>query len=180
MPTEDVHIDTILSLPQQQIEPIPPPPPTKPQRRIQTWWNEERIEKLTRLWNENLLSAGQIAQEMGAKTRSVIIGKAFRLRLGSKRSFGEQLAEQRTGQPRAVKVARSTKMENRKPILPVAAKEPPSNDPIGLMTLDNGHCRYIVGSSDNGLALYCGAEKVYGSYCAYHADLCYNVRTASG
>jgi GcrA cell cycle regulator len=52
------------------------------------YWNTPgRIEQLTKLW-ESGLSASLIATEMGATSKNAVIGKAGRLKLGSRKSNG--------------------------------------------------------------------------------------------
>ena len=48
-------------------------------------WTDERVELLKKLWADGL-SASQIAGELGGITRNAVIGKAHRLRLGSRAS----------------------------------------------------------------------------------------------
>ncbi|RYE50625.1 MAG: GcrA cell cycle regulator, partial [Hyphomicrobiales bacterium] len=43
-------------------------------------WTEERIEKLTKMW-EGGSTASQIADELGGVSRNAVIGKAHRLGL---------------------------------------------------------------------------------------------------
>ncbi len=48
-------------------------------------WTEERIEKLTKMW-EGGATAGQIAEELGGVSRNAVIGKAHRLALKARPS----------------------------------------------------------------------------------------------
>src|ERR1700761_1374604 len=41
-------------------------------------WNDERIEALTKMWRE-VLSASQVARQLGGVSRSAVIGKVHRL-----------------------------------------------------------------------------------------------------
>ena len=45
-------------------------------------WNDERIELLKRLWAEGA-TADLIAAQLGGISRSAVLGKIFRLRLGA-------------------------------------------------------------------------------------------------
>ena len=48
-------------------------------------WTEERIEKLTKMW-EGGSTASQIAEELGGVSRNAVIGKAHRLGLKARPS----------------------------------------------------------------------------------------------
>lgn len=48
-------------------------------------WTEERIEKLTKMW-EGGATASQIAEELGGVSRNAVIGKAHRLGLKARPS----------------------------------------------------------------------------------------------
>ena len=48
-------------------------------------WTDERIEKLTKMW-ESGSTASQIAEELGGVSRNAVIGKAHRLGLKSRPS----------------------------------------------------------------------------------------------
>lgn len=44
-------------------------------------WSDERVERLTRMWTIDGLSAGQIAKQLGGITRNSVIGKVHRMGL---------------------------------------------------------------------------------------------------
>ena len=46
-------------------------------------WNEEKVEKLKKLWGKGS-TASQIAEIIGDISRNAVIGKAHRLNLSSK------------------------------------------------------------------------------------------------
>jgi GcrA cell cycle regulator len=46
-------------------------------------WTDERVELLTKLWQEGL-SASRIAAELGGVTRNAVIGKVHRLGLSGR------------------------------------------------------------------------------------------------
>jgi len=50
-------------------------------------WNEERVEKLKKMWGEGQ-SASQIAKELGGVTRNAVIGKVHRLGLSNRNGTG--------------------------------------------------------------------------------------------
>ena len=51
-------------------------------------WTDERIEKLTKMW-EGGATASQIADELGGVSRNAVIGKAHRLGLKARPQPGE-------------------------------------------------------------------------------------------
>jgi len=69
-------------------------------------WTEERIEKLTRMW-EGGSTASQIAEELGGVSRNAVIGKAHRLGLKSRPSpvKAAERAEEPAPAPRPVRAA---------------------------------------------------------------------------
>lgn len=56
---------------------------------------------------------------------------------------------------------------------PVAPAEPPPVGGVGLLDLQHHHCRAILGRGVDGLAVFCGASKSSGSYCADHGRMFY-------
>ena len=69
-------------------------------------WTEERIDKLTRMW-EGGSTASQIAEELGGVSRNAVIGKAHRLGLKSRPSpvKAAERAEEPAPAPRPVRAA---------------------------------------------------------------------------
>jgi len=69
-------------------------------------WTEERIEKLTRMW-EGGSTASQIAEELGGVSRNAVIGKAHRLGLKSRPSpvKAAERVEEPAPAPRPVRAA---------------------------------------------------------------------------
>ena len=141
------------------------------------FWNKERVNILTANWTTQ--SAAEIALELGT-TRNTVIGKAHRLKLAPKRRRGRL--------PRARKPRTRTTPRSR-PTGPLVAPEPiPAPSPIEggvhILSLEGHHCRAIVGSGSDGLAVYCGAQKeglirtragrMLSSYCLDHGNQYYN------
>ena len=83
-------------------------------------WTDERIEKLTKMW-EGGATASQIAEELGGVSRNAVIGKAHRLGLKARPSpvkANEQPAEKVADKAEAAPPAP-------KPAKPVAPPPPP-------------------------------------------------------
>ena len=85
-------------------------------------WTPERIETLSRLWNDGL-SASQIAGKLGEVTRNAVIGKVHRLGLPLRG---------KTGRPRGY---RPSKPVLRRPPAPKAPRPPRTPSPAAVAFL---------------------------------------------
>ena len=97
-------------------------------------WTEERIEKLTKMW-EGGSTASQIAEELGGVSRNAVIGKAHRLGLKARPSpvkgGGGVDAEAKAAAKKAVKPAPEPKKQPPKPVeVKAAPVEPPAPPPV--------------------------------------------------
>lgn len=137
-------------------------------------WPKERVELLTRLWNEGK-SGGQIASIIGT-TRSVVMGKVHRLRLPKRgrtrvpRQYPKRAKRtiRPSGWMRDVTARHSTPQPKTPPTEPV--QEPVSLD-LSLMDLAPGQCKYPHGE---GPYVFCGHPVHAGSsYCEFHHRLCW-------
>jgi hypothetical protein len=53
--------------------------------------------------------------------------------------------------------------------MPPEPPRPPVCEPVRLLDLAYGHCRFPIGEACGADTLFCGAAKApAGSYCAYH------------
>lgn len=84
-------------------------------------WTDERIEKLTKMW-EGGATASQIADELGGVSRNAVIGKAHRLGLKARPSPVK--ANEKPARPAAPKKAKPA------PETPSPAPEPRSEAPV--------------------------------------------------
>lgn len=88
-------------------------------------WTDERIEKLTKMW-EGGSTASQIAEELGGVSRNAVIGKAHRLGLKARPSPVK--ANEKPARPAAPKKA---KLETASPPPPTPrAPEPQAEAPV--------------------------------------------------
>ena len=104
-------------------------------------WTDERIEKLTKMW-ENGATASQIADELGGVSRNAVIGKAHRLGLKSRPSpvkaneKAKKAPEKKADKPPVKKVAAPAAprpkapvaMTEERPAPPAPAAEAPVDD----------------------------------------------------
>lgn len=134
-------------------------------------WNQERVDELKKCWAEGY-SSGMIAKAFGC-TRNSVIGKIHRLELPSR-----ERPKPQSPLPKTTRIRKSSTMKS--PILPPEpfierkAITPLNGTGLSLLALEQQHCRFIVGSSEDGAALYCGHNRAFGSYCVDHARLCFN------
>ena len=90
-------------------------------------WTEERIEKLTKMW-EGGSTASQIADELGGVSRNAVIGKAHRLGLKARPSPVK--ANEKSEAPAAPAVPKAAKPVAPPPEPKVAAPRPTAPAPI--------------------------------------------------
>ena len=150
--------------------------PVSPQESA---WTGERVAHLIRLWNSGC-SAGLIARELGATTRSAVISKVHRLGLAQRDTHTTVL---RTYPPRYPPRAPRQKANayQRHPAAPStacpqpAAPRPPRRpraQPRTFPELTPAMCRYIDGQPNGVNTFYCAACPLAGhSYCPYHYRL---------
>lgn len=87
-------------------------------------WTDERIEKLTKMW-EGGATASQIAEELGGVSRNAVIGKAHRLGLKARPSPVK--TSDKPARPAAAKKTRATAKEAEATPLP---HEPKAAEPV--------------------------------------------------
>ena len=127
------------------------------------FWTKERIATLERLWAQGQ-SAGIIAKALGGISRSAVLGKIFRLRLGDapkpaakSASKTQQLAKaatQASHKPRA-----KGRGPARRRGVDLASTAPPPCVPRrkSLFELTNQCCRWPHGSPGTKNFFFCGA-----------------------
>ena len=149
-------------------------------------WSQDRIDKLTELWNADELSAEQIAIRLGGVTRQAIIGKARRLGLkqkGPSRKPGQRRTEKQRAATRAfakrVPITKVLGHVVRPPVanptagsLKVVAEWAESEITDGISILDHkeGQCRW----PHDDASKCCGKRVNPGlPYCSFHAQRAY-------
>lgn len=122
-------------------------------------WTEERIEKLTKLWDKGF-SASQIATELAeGVTRNAVIGKAHRLGLKSRPSpvKGEST--------KAKKAAPSPKKKEEKKV-------------VTLLDLTSTTCKWPSGHPSDEDFQFCGKPAPSAlPYCEEHCAMAYQAQT---
>lgn len=120
-------------------------------------WTDERIAKLSKLWDAGL-SASQIAEKLGeGVTRNAVIGKAHRLGLASRPSPVKQDASKPA---KAAKKAKSAK---------------PSK--VTLLDLNDRMCKWPFGHPGDDDFHFCGKKAEPGlPYCIGHCGEAYQAQ----
>lgn len=125
-------------------------------------WTDEQTERLRKMWLDGYRAA-DIGAELGV-SKNAVIGRAHRMGLATHKSAPRIL------RPAGPRLPRSTKPPAPKPVgvkITDAIPAPPVR-PVTITDLESRHCRWI---RDDGL--YCGGDKVVGSYCGSHARRAY-------
>lgn len=149
-----------------------------------TFWTDERVALLRKLWAEGL-TGDQIAAELGGVTRNAVIGKIHRLGL-SGRVFVAPTATPAPRPPRPAKAASAPSAKSvGKPVAepisprPVVVPEPipdvePADARCSILDLTEFTCRWPLGTVGRPGFAYCGSGTYGGGvYCRYHARIAY-------
>ena len=123
------------------------------------------------------LTFGQIANKLNAEfgtviTRNACIGKGRRLGLPQREKPAMLTAEQRQAQTRIERRRRKAEKRIAPPPTYVPLPDPPRPPPDALTIYDLQHndCRWPVHGEKTEM-LYCGRQRVRGSYCFKHARI---------
>lgn len=157
---------------------------------VDTFWNEDRVAELKRLWVDENLSGTQIAAAMGLKDRNAVMGKVHRLGItrkiaaaaedGAAPSPGLRDTDQEPATMSDEGQAAATP-EAVPPVEETPPSPPPPPDPEPetvsghpVMQLKERSCRWPIGDPQKPDFRFCCAERL-GSYpyCAEHAEISY-------
>lgn len=156
---------------------------------VDSFWNDERVAELKRLWTEENLSGTQIAAAMGLKDRNAVMGKIHRLGITRKivaAVDGEAAPRPKGSKPVAAETrpAAASTVETPVPQAQEVAPSPaqaaePTAEPDAIaghpvMQLKERSCRWPIGDPQRPGFRFCCAERL-GSfpYCAEHAEISY-------
>lgn len=144
-----------------------------------TEWTDAEIEAITRLWNEGL-TARQIADTIGTRSRPAILGIARRLKLPfrvkqtaapkhrqSALARGMATRINRDKVRKALGLPQFAAVENPKLLKSNAWDALPGTTPVTLMDLEPGMCKWPIGQDRP--YLFCGAH-ADGVYCPEHTQ----------
>ena len=169
-----------------------PPDEPKPHRWHANFWSRERDERLELLWNAGLLSASQIARELGeGLSRSAVLARRRRLGLVSRKLEPTPKAAMPTKAAPALRAAPMPFSRMRSPPMPAPQPKPVSEPsrphlepihsrPCSIMDLRAGRCRWPLWADYEHTRRYCGAACwTGGPYCGPHAKLACSSGTPS-
>ena len=131
-------------------------------------WNEEKIEKLKKLWGKGS-TASQIAEIIGGISRNAVIGKAHRLNLSSKiktRNASSSQNFDNSSEENSSKQRRGRKSKFQSLII---EKDFEPENPKQLEDLTEEVCKWPIGHPDEDSFYFCGRNSLKEfSYCKLH------------
>ena len=148
-----------------------------------SFWTEERITRLRKLWLADEMSCAEIGQLLGT-SRNSVIGKINRLGLSNIKTGPSPRTRARISRS-VTEYRQAKKREQRQPtkvqqLLATEPLPPPAETDIARVSFDDldsaKHCKWICAdmNGDTRKAIYCGDEKVTGlPYCDHHARRAY-------
>lgn len=152
------------------------------------FWNEERDELLRTMWAKKTMSSTMIAKELGAMSRSAVIGRAHRIGLPPKEGYCHRVRKSPANnlglrdRYRAAKIVEAR--ERIDTSLPAdvtlgesehswRAEEPGDRRrrcELGDLRESSGPCHWPLSTFDGATHFFCG-DPTFSSlpYCAHHA-----------
>ena len=131
-------------------------------------WNEEKVNKLKKLWGTGS-TASQIAEIIGGISRNAVIGKANRLNLSSKiktRNVSSSQSFDHNSEDNSSK-QRQVRKSKFKSLLIEKDFEP--ENPKKLEELDESSCKWPIGHPEEESFYFCGRSSLKDfSYCKLH------------
>ena len=147
-----------------------------------SFWTDDRIELLKRMWAEGH-SSGVIADRLGGgTTRNAVIGKVHRLGL-RKADSAQRISVKR------IRAQKQIRQQIHKLFNPFGEKRPrlaptpidpgpepyvPPGERKGIDGLQDQDCRWPIGDPQSADFHFCGHERLPGlAYCPHHARRAY-------
>jgi hypothetical protein len=138
-------------------------------------------DQLRELWADRSLNASQIAVKLGVASRSMVLGRIYRLGLSGPRSQERrERAMERAKQPKRTNPFRppSRKAPKR---LPAELQCTDPDEMLPFVAPTNGECwwhadegcAYIIGDPRGEVWHWCNTRAMMGkSYCPFHVEIC--------
>jgi GcrA cell cycle regulator len=131
-------------------------------------WNEEKINKLKKLWGKGS-TASQIAEIIGGISRNAVIGKAHRLNLSSKIRTRNALSSQNINNSSEDDNSKQRQGRKSKFKSLLIEKDFEPENPKKLEELDESSCKWPVGHPEEQSFYFCGRSSLKDfSYCKLH------------
>lgn len=154
-------------------------------------WTQERIDRITFLWGQGH-SATEIACDLNCGfTRNAVIGKLGRLGMLNnqsrtvRRPTQRRRPKDRDWNERAQRRSKWNYPKSKPRCHKLTAlifagielKPAEPSDNVPFLDLKPRHCREVTGTGADGLATFCGHQKVDGySFCAHHVRINFTAR----
>jgi len=121
---------------------------------VKASWHPEQEQQLIDLWQRTdpPLTTRQIGAIMGMN-KNKVIGKAHRLGMPSKKVAGNPGKKPYVRKPKSMKFP---EVKRQPPKVPPKIEPVPGG--VHITDLKDHHCRSIIGTGPDGLAVYCGAN----------------------
>jgi len=146
-------------------------------------WTDERVDLLTKLWQDGL-SASQISKQLGGVTRNAVIGKVHRLGLSGRGAPSKP-------QSATFKSPRPVRPRTPKPVRPPQRPAAVVHDgrtalrhvdegpgTATCLTLGAHMCKWPIGDPLADSFTYCGDLAEDGPYCVKHCGVAYQPASA--
>ena len=131
-------------------------------------WNEEKVEKLKKLWGKGS-TASQIAEIIGGISRNAVIGKAHRLNLSSKIKTRNASSSQNLDNSSEENSSKQKRIKKSKFQSLIIEKDFEPENPKKLEELDESSCKWPVGHPEEQSFYFCGRSSLKDfSYCKLH------------
>ena len=131
-------------------------------------WNEEKVEKLKKLWGKGS-TASQIAEIIGGISRNAVIGKAHRLNLSSKIKTRNASSSQNLDNSSEENSSKQKRIKKSKFQSLIIEKDFEPENPKKLEELDESSCKWPVGHPEEESFYFCGRSSLKDfSYCKLH------------
>lgn len=126
---------------------------------VDSTWTVEQVAILRELWPQKEHTARAIGAIVHM-TKNAVISKANRLHLPAKRRISAGKGRKRRTPTKAKPFIWRWDAAERKEPTPLPMQEPAVGGGIPFLEVEPHHCRAVIGKGDDGLALYCGNEKM--------------------
>ena len=131
-------------------------------------WNEEKVEKLKKLWGKGS-TASQIAEIIGGISRNAVIGKAHRLNLSSKIKTRNVSSSQNFDNSSEENSSKQRKGRKSKFQSLIIEKDFEPEKPKKLEELDESSCKWPFVHPEEESFYFCGRSSLKDfSYCKLH------------
>jgi hypothetical protein len=132
---------------------------------------DEKKKLIEKMWGEHYTS-GQIAHALSV-TRSSVMGYVNRKKLLRNPGVAKKEKKEPKKQDRYIKlISIDGRLIRKRSVTVTPVKKRTTRNTI--LDLKENHCRFILGEVNSDQTMYCCEPKEKGSYCKFHAEMCYH------